>query len=128
MKEQKRKLPVLSVIFYVLAAILVLYAIWALINCNAYISKLTAAGQLNPNGNEFTITSYYMTNCIQYFLYSFAFFFFGKLYFSVSARSTKNTEKPHDDENEGPSTIFPPDTEEESNGKEDDFSDWSSAQ
>lgn len=127
MKEQKRKLPVLSVIFYVLAVILVLYAIWALINCNAYISKLTAAGQLNTNGNEFTITSYYMTNCIQYVFYSVIFFFFGKLYSSIPHTAEKNTEEPPDDENEEPSTIFEPDKTDETENI-DDFSGWKSNQ
>jgi hypothetical protein len=122
--NQSKKPPVLSILLYVIAAILVIYVIWAFICCYAYISKLIAGGQLTANGNEFTIVSYYMTNCIQYLFYSMAFSFFGKLYSSVTHKGENSTKEPPDGEKEELSTIF----ETDGNKDTDDFSNWNSTQ
>lgn len=130
MNIPKRKLPVLCVVFYVLAAILALYAVWALVNCHEYIVKLVAGKQLVTNGNEYSIVSYYMTNCVQYVLYAAAFLFFGRIYqYTIGSRQLITPPTPPCEEQDStPSTIFPPDDNEETNDKEDDFSDWNTTE
>lgn len=122
--NRSKKYPVVSILFYITAGILIVYMVWALICCHAYISKLIASGQLTANGNEFTVANYYMTNCVQYLFYSIIFLFFGRLYSSVTHICKKNTTEPSDDEVEEPSTIF----ESDENENTDDFSGWKSPQ
>lgn len=125
MNIPKRKLPVLSVVFYVLAAILALYAVWALVNCHEYIVKLVASKQLVTSGNEYSIVSYYMTNCVQYVLYAAVFLFFGRIYSYVFHNGQNSiTDTPVSEEE--PSTIFGPDAAVELEEK-DDFSGWKSS-
>lgn len=128
MKKAGKKLSILSMLLYVIAAALAAYAIWAFIFCHDYISELVANDQLTTSGNEFSIVSYYMTNCIQYILYAIAFFFFGKIYrFAVNnAQYSKSKRKPSDDVTEDSLTMLNPDREDEANDS-DDFSGWKSS-
>lgn len=80
MNKIGKKVPVLSIVFYVIAAILAAFTVWAFIYCIGYISDLIATGQLATEGNEFNLVSYFMTNCVQYLLYTMAIFFFGFIY------------------------------------------------
>ena len=80
MNKIGKKVPVLSIVFYVVAAILAAFTVWAFIYCIGYISDLVATGQLMTAGNEFNLVSYFMTNCVQYLLYAMAIFFFGFIY------------------------------------------------
>jgi hypothetical protein len=121
----KKKLPILSVVFYVLAAILALYATWALINCHEYIVKLVASKQLVISGNEYSIVSYYMTNCVQYVLYAAAFLFFGRIYSHIFHNGQSSIKDTPDSEEE-PSTILAPNEVVEPEEK-DDFSGWKSS-
>jgi len=57
-----------SVILYILAVLLAVYAIWAYSHCADIISQAKAAGQLAAKGNEYDIASFYMGNCGQYFV------------------------------------------------------------
>jgi hypothetical protein len=75
-----KKVPILSIVFYVVAAIMAAFTIWAFIFCIGYISDLVSSGQLVTAGNEFNIAGYFMTNCVQYLLYTMAIFFFGFIY------------------------------------------------
>jgi hypothetical protein len=121
----KRKLPVLSIVFYVLGAILALYAVWAMINCHEYIVKLVVGKQLVTSGNEYSIVSYYMTNCVQYILYAAAFLFFGRIY-SYIFHNGQSSIKDTPDSEEEPSTILAPNEVVEPEEK-DDFSGWKSS-
>lgn len=98
MNHADKRPPVLSLLLYIVAVMLVVYTIWAFVCCHAYIAKLIASNQLAASGNEFNIVSYYMANCIQYILYAVVFFFFGRLY-SVIIRNTqvKQEELPNDE-------------------------------
>ena len=80
MNKIGKKVPVLSIVFYVVAAIMAAFTVWAFIYCIGYISELIATGQLMTAGNEFNLVSYFMTNCVQYLLYAMAIFFFGFIY------------------------------------------------
>lgn len=70
---KKIKLPVFTISIFVLAGMLILYSIWAIIQCHSYITKAVAAGQLTFNGNEYDVVNFYMTNCAQYVLFAVIF-------------------------------------------------------
>ena len=57
-----------SVVLYIFAVLLAVYAIWAYSHCADIISQAKAAGQLAAKGNEYDIASFYMGNCGQYFV------------------------------------------------------------
>jgi len=80
----KKKLPVLSTVLYVIAGLLVVYSIWAAIYSANYISTMMQQGQLAFSGNEFEIVSFYMSNIAQYVLFAITLFVLGRilLYFS----------------------------------------------
>jgi hypothetical protein len=126
MKLSKRKPPILSIALYILAATLVLYAIWAMINCHEYISKLIVGKQLVASGNEYSIASYYMTNCVQYILYAIAFILLGKIYHKmISNLQPKSPQTPEQEEKEL-SAFFLPDDKDKSSDT-DEFSKWKSS-
>lgn len=80
----KKKLPVLSTVLYVIAGLLVVYSIWAAVYSANYISTMMQQGQLAFSGNEFEIVSFYMSNIAQYLLFAITLFVLGRilLYFS----------------------------------------------
>ena len=55
-----------SIVFFVVAVLLAIYAIWAYAYCADIISQARAAGQLAAKGNEYDIASFYMGNSGQY--------------------------------------------------------------
>jgi hypothetical protein len=80
----KKKLPILSTVLYVIAGLLVVYSIWAAVYSANYISTMMQQGQLAFSGNEFEIVSFYMSNIAQYVLFAITLFVLGRilLYFS----------------------------------------------
>lgn len=66
----KEKTPVLSIVLYVIAGILLIYSVWATTYSANIIQTAVAQNQLVPQGNEFEIVSFYMTNIAQYFLFA----------------------------------------------------------
>jgi len=66
----KEKTPVLSIVLYVIAGILLIYSVWATTYSANIISTAVAQNQLVPQGNEFEIVSFYMTNIAQYVLFA----------------------------------------------------------
>jgi len=59
-----------SIILYMFAVLLAIYAIWAYRYCADIISQARAAGQLATSGNEYDIASFYMGNSGHYFIYA----------------------------------------------------------
>ncbi len=80
----KKKLPILSTVLYVIAGLLVVYSVWAAVYSANYISTMMQQGQLTFSGNEFEIVSFYMSNIAQYVLFAITLFVLGRilLYFS----------------------------------------------
>ena len=67
----KQKLHfIFGIVLFVVAALLLVYAIWSFTYCADIISDAKASGQLAASGNEYDIMSFYMGNCSQYFVYS----------------------------------------------------------
>ena len=59
-----------SIVLYIFAGLLVIYAIWSYTYCADIISQARAAGQLAASGNEYDIASFYMGNCCQYAVFA----------------------------------------------------------
>ena len=74
---QEKKIPVVSIIFYVLAAILLAYSIWAASFSINYVSTAVAQNQLMIDGYEFEIASFYMSNVAQYVVFAAILFGIG---------------------------------------------------
>lgn len=72
-----KKVPTVSIIFYVIAGILILYSIWAAIFSYNYLAPIIAQGQLIIKGNEFEVVSFYMSNIAQTALFGIVFFALG---------------------------------------------------
>ncbi|MFW5713068.1 MAG: hypothetical protein ACOCYU_00170 [Brevefilum sp.] len=74
---RKKSIPVVSIILYVLAALLLGYSIWAAVYSSGIISEAVAMQQLIVQGNEFEVISFYMQNIAQYFLFGVVLFALG---------------------------------------------------
>ena len=68
--SKKKSINIASIILYVIAALLLIFMVWAIVSCHEYISQMIAQGALVTEGNAFNIISYYMTNCAQYGFYA----------------------------------------------------------
>ncbi|MCL2126546.1 MAG: hypothetical protein FWH33_11265 [Oscillospiraceae bacterium] len=67
----KRALQIIpSIVLYIFAGLLTIYAIWSYIYCADIISQAKVAGQLAASGNEHDIASFYMSNCGQYVIFA----------------------------------------------------------
>ena len=74
---RRKSIPVLSIILYVLAALLLGYSIWAAVYSSGIVSEAVALQQLQFQGNEFEVVSFYMQNIAQYFLFGVVLFALG---------------------------------------------------
>lgn len=86
----KTKLPVVSIILYVLAGVLLIFAIWSAVYSFNYISDMVASGQLVPEGNLFEIISFHMTNFAQYVVFSAVLFSLGWILQIVATTREEN--------------------------------------
>ena len=74
---RRKSMPILSIILYVLAALLLGYSIWAAVYSSGIVSEAVALQQLQFQGNEFEVVSFYMQNIAQYFLFGVVLFALG---------------------------------------------------
>lgn len=74
---RKKSVPVVSIILYVLAALLLGYSIWAGVYSSGIVSEAVAMQQLQVSGNEFEVVSFFMQNIAQYFLFGVVLFALG---------------------------------------------------
>ena len=80
----KKKLPVLSTVLYMIAVLLVVYSIWSVVYSFNYISTMMQQGQLVFSGNEFEVVSFYMSNTAQYVLFAIVLFVLGRILHQMS--------------------------------------------
>ena len=67
----KRAIQIIpSIILYIFAGLLVIYAIWSYTYCADIISQAREAGQLPVGGIEYDVASFYMSNCGQYVVFA----------------------------------------------------------
>ena len=59
-----------SIILYLSSALLAVFTIWSISNCNDVIKQAKEAGQLVGDGIEYSIVNFYMANCAQYFVFA----------------------------------------------------------
>jgi hypothetical protein len=59
-----------SVVLYLAAVVVAIYAVWAYSHCADIISQARAAGQLAESGIEYDVASFIMNNSGQYFIYA----------------------------------------------------------
>ena len=113
---RKVKFPVISIILYVLAALLALYTIWTVIYSIRYISEMIAANQLMISGNEFEVTNFLMTNCAQYAFFAITLFALGRI-LQINLRDVDDEEvedEEVEDEDEAP--LFEEISDEDAEG------------
>lgn len=76
----KRKIPVLSIVLYILSGLLFIYTIWASYNSHDYISKMVAQNQIVVKDSIYQIASFYMTSSVQYGLFAVILFTLGYIF------------------------------------------------
>lgn len=74
---RRKSIPVVSIVLYVLAALLLGYSIWAAVYSSGIVSEAVSMQQLQVQGNEFEVVSFYMQNIAQYFLFGVVLFALG---------------------------------------------------
>lgn len=80
----KNKLPIVSLILYILAGLLFIYAIWAAVFSFQYISGMVDMGQVVVQDALFEIISFHMTNFGQYVVYAALLFAAGWIVYLVT--------------------------------------------
>ena len=93
-----KKLPVVSLIFYILAGLILIFAIWAAVFSIEYISTMVAMGQIIASDNLFEITSFHMTNFGQYLIYAALLFGVGWIVQLFAAPVTVTLTEDEEDE------------------------------
>ncbi len=73
----KKKIPVVSLIFYILAVITLAYGVWAIVYSAGIVKQAVSLNQLVVAGNEFEVVSFYMSNVAQYVLFALVLFGLG---------------------------------------------------
>lgn len=97
----KKKFPVVSIILYVLAGLLLIFSIWSAVYSFDYISTMIAQNQLITDGNQFEIISFHMSNFGQYILYTAILFALGWI---IQVISIQKADMVHE-ENEEDATL-----------------------
>jgi hypothetical protein len=73
----QKKLPVVSIIFFILAGVLLALSIWGAVYASNYISSLIDAGQLMVDGNEYELVSFHLSSSGQYVFFAIIMFGIG---------------------------------------------------
>ena len=89
----KKKSSILSAILYILAGLLMIFAIWSFSKSMSYISQMINMGQLVFSGNEFDIINFIISSCAQYVIFAVILIALGcilqKLQFCTSSIPTE---------------------------------------
>lgn len=117
---RKKKFPILSIVLYTLAGLLMLYTVWAAVYYFNYISEMIAQNQLVIKGNEFEIVNFLMSSFAQYGLLTVILLALGR----IIHINTFGIVGELDEENQVSTAVELNDGDNE----EDDFEDWFSEQ
>ena len=71
--------PVFTLICYLLAILLLVYALFTMKNSYDYINSLVLQGSVSWSEDLTDIISYFIGNSVSYLFYAFSFLFFGKV-------------------------------------------------
>lgn len=80
-----KKLPIVSLIFYILAGLFLAFSVWAAVFSFQYISEMAAMGQIVVSDNLFNIASFHMANFGQYVVFTALLFGTGWIVHIISA-------------------------------------------
>jgi hypothetical protein len=80
----KNKLPIVSLILYILAGLFFLFAIWAAVFSFQYISGMVEMGQVVVRDSLFEIVSFHFANFGQYVVYAALLFAAGWIVYLVT--------------------------------------------
>ena len=120
--KPSKKGTILSVAFYVLAAVLLITAFVSLVACHQNISRQLEQG-VPVQGNELAIVNLYLTSCVQYFALAGAMIFCASVARKVMAFKTDVPEQVTPYMLSEPAEAVDPGFTEEVETEEDD-SDW----
>lgn len=84
-----KKLPIVSLVLYILAGLLLIFAVWAAVFSFQYISTMVSMGQIIVSDNLFEITSFHISNFGQYIVYAALLFGAGWIVQLISAPSAE---------------------------------------
>lgn len=90
----KKANPVLSIILYVLAGILVIYTIWSAAYCINYLAEYFASGELTFAGNEYDIINFHISTYGTEFLFAVVLFVLGWMLQPQSEKKPEVEEEP----------------------------------
>lgn len=79
----QKKLPVVSIIFFILAGVLLALGIWGAVYASNYISTLIDAGQLVVDGNEYELVSFHLSSYGQYIFFAIIIFGIGWIIYAL---------------------------------------------
>ena len=65
-----KKLPIVSLVFYILAGLFLIFAVWAAVFSFRYIGDLVSMGQVVVRDNLFEVFSFHMGNFGQYVVFA----------------------------------------------------------
>ncbi len=66
----KQKLPIVSLILYILAGLFLIYAVWAAVFSFRYISSMVSMGQVVVRDSLFEVISFHVANFGQYVVFA----------------------------------------------------------
>ena len=93
-----KKLPIVSLILYILAGLFLAFAVWAAVFSFQYISEMAAMGQIVVSDNLFNIVSFHMQNFGQFIIFSAILFGIGWIGQTVSAPIAEERSAAGDDD------------------------------
>jgi hypothetical protein len=93
----KNKLPIVSLILYILAGIFFLFAIWAAVFSFQYISGMVEMGQVVVRDSLFEIVSFHFSNFGQHVVYAALLFAAGWIVYLVTDLEVVITDEDDDD-------------------------------
>ncbi|MBM7833382.1 hypothetical protein [Clostridium sardiniense] len=73
MKIDSKNVSIVSIVFYVMAGLMILYSIFTLVNSYDYISELVNQGRISIKYQFKEVIIYYMNACMPYVFYSIVF-------------------------------------------------------
>jgi len=74
---KNKKIPAVSIILYIFAALLTIYVIWTAATDYGYVTGLIKDGSLTFKDNEYSIVNYFVTHAGQHLAYVFIIFALG---------------------------------------------------
>ena len=75
----RRTVSGISIVLYVLAALVGAYTVWAVVHFYGYLTEMISQGQLIVSGSEFEIANFLMSNALQYGLFAVILFALGRV-------------------------------------------------